>query len=57
MEKLDLQPIHLIKHVDTTCEQFVDTVGEQPINNLAIGVKQVVMGDWLQRQNLYFKGG
>ncbi len=48
-ERLGFKHVILAKHVNTTCEQ--------PIEYLTIGVKQVVLGDWFQGQNLVFKGG
>jgi hypothetical protein len=35
----------------------VDTTSEQPIDDLATRVKQVVLSDWFQGWNLVFKGG
>jgi hypothetical protein len=39
----------LVKPINTTSEQHVD--------DLAIGVKEVVLDDWFRRRNLVFKGG
>ncbi len=43
------QLIPLVKPINTTSEQHVD--------DLAIGVKEVVLDDWFRRRNLVFKGG
>jgi hypothetical protein len=37
MEGLDLHPIPLVEPVDT--------IGEQPVDDLVVGVKHVIMGD------------
>jgi hypothetical protein len=49
MERLYLHMIHLTTPTDNTCEQHVD--------DLAVRVKQMVIGDWFWVWNLNFKGG
>jgi hypothetical protein len=33
------------RHVDNTSEWHTNTIGEQPIDDLVAGVKQMVLGD------------
>ncbi len=47
----------MAEHVGTTCEWLVDNTSEQPIDDLVVGVKYVVLGDWFWGWNLVFKGG
>ncbi len=49
VERQGSQPVLLAEPVGTTCEQ--------PIDDLIVGVKHVVLGDWFQGQNIVFKGG
>jgi hypothetical protein len=37
--------------------ELVDTIGEQHVDDLVVGVKHVVLGDWFWRWNFVFKGG
>jgi hypothetical protein len=48
MERPESQLIPLVEPVNTINEWPVDTIGEQHVDDLAIGVKQMVLGDWFQ---------
>jgi hypothetical protein len=48
-ERVGFKHVILVEHVNIACEQHID--------DLIIGVKQVVLGDWFQGWNLVFKVG
>ncbi len=45
MERQDLQSIHFVGPIDTTCEQPIDTTIEQHVDDLGIRIKQMVLVD------------
>jgi hypothetical protein len=34
--------------------ELVDTIGEQPVDDLVVGIKPIVLGDWFWKWNLVF---
>ncbi len=45
IKRLELQPIFLVEPIDTTSEWPIDTISEQLVDDLAVSVKHVVLGD------------